>query len=323
MAKEKNTAVKETFPESVFTKLSQVDVSDKTEEKNGLTYLSWAWAFAEVFKRYPNAEYSVKEHINTYVAQSDSGGTPATYQVKEPFLFNPNLGYLVQTSVTIDGVTKTMQLPVMDGANKAQRDVPYTYEGWEWIAKPGQKQKVKTRVEKRVEPATMFDINTAIQRCLVKNFAMHGLGLYIYSGEDLPEDISELVKTAVEEVAKTTPQEEKKEVTKKPTAKKETKAESPTEMPDDSEVLPSQPLAEKEKVSKKAEKDGLESQINSADSLDELFEVIAASNPAKFLATGTMNRNWKFKNLEEVKEAMLKAPLEDVKKVVISIVNSY
>lgn len=322
MAKEKNTAVKETFPESVFTKLSQVDVSDKTEEKNGLTYLSWAWAFAEVFKRYPGTDYSVKEFENVYVVYGDSG-SPLAYTVKEPFLFNPHLGYLVQTSVTIEGVTKTMQLPVMDGANKAQKHEPYTYEGWEWVAVTGQKQKKKTRVEKKVEPATMFDINTTIMRCLVKNFAMHGLGHYIYSGEDLPEDISELVKTAVEEVAKRTPQEEKKEVTKKPTAKKETKAERPAEMPDDSAVLPSQPLAEKEKASKQAQKDGLESEINSADSLDELFEVIAGSNPAKFLAAGTMNRGWRFRNLKEAQEAMSKAPLTEAKKVVISLINSY
>ena len=72
-----------------------------------------------------------------------------------------------------------MQLPVMDGANKAMKNVSYKYT-------------TKYNGEKTVEAATMFDINTAIMRCLVKNLALFGLGLYIYSGEDLPEsDTSE------------------------------------------------------------------------------------------------------------------------------------
>lgn len=90
----------------------------------------------------------------------------------KPYLYDENLGYMVETSITIDGETKTMWLPVMDGANKAMKAQPYTYE---------------TRFGTRtVEAATMFDINTAIMRCLVKNMAMFGLGLYIYAGEDLP-----------------------------------------------------------------------------------------------------------------------------------------
>ena len=80
---------------------------------------------------------------------------------------------MVFTTVTIENETKEMWLPVMDGNNKAMKTEPYTY---------------KTRYgEKRVEAASMFDINKTIMRCLVKNLAMFGLGLYIYSGEDLPE----------------------------------------------------------------------------------------------------------------------------------------
>ena len=45
-------------------------------------------------------------------------------------------------------------------------------------------------LEKHVEKATMFDINKTIMRCLVKNLSMFGLGLYIYAGEDLPEELS-------------------------------------------------------------------------------------------------------------------------------------
>jgi len=67
-----------------------------------------------------------------------------------------------------------MNLPVLDGANKAQKNVDYTY---------------KTKFsEKIVNAATMFDINTAIMRCLTKNLAMFGLGHYIYAGEDFPEN---------------------------------------------------------------------------------------------------------------------------------------
>ena len=40
----------------------------------------------------------------------------------------------------------------------------------------------------RKEQPDMFDVNKAIMRCLVKNLAMFGLGLYVYAGEDLPED---------------------------------------------------------------------------------------------------------------------------------------
>jgi hypothetical protein len=69
-----------------------------------------------------------------------------------------------------------MWLPVMDGANKAMKAEAYTY-----TTKYG---------EKDVEPASMFDINKTIMRCLVKNLAMFGLGLYIYAGEDLPEDLT-------------------------------------------------------------------------------------------------------------------------------------
>ena len=94
---------------------------------------------------------------------------------------------MVYTNVTIDGITHMMWLPVMDGANKAMKNKPYTYN-----TKSG---------EKTVEAATMFDVNKTIMRCLVKNLAMFGLGLYIYAGEDLPEVEAEEQKTA-QEVAK-------------------------------------------------------------------------------------------------------------------------
>lgn len=142
---------------SVFETLSSINVNDKVEKKNNLTYLSWAWAWGEVKKLYPNATYKVVEDPMSM----------------KPYFFDDMLGYMVMTEVTIEGETLGMWLPVMDGANKSMRHEPYTYQ---------------TRYgEKTVEQATMFDINKTIMRCLTKNLAMFGLGHYIYAGEDIPE----------------------------------------------------------------------------------------------------------------------------------------
>ena len=142
-----------------FEKLYQINVNDKTEEKNGLTYLSWAYAIAEFKKVHPNMTYEVKKFENGL-----------------PYVYDEHTGYMVFTSMTVDGLTHEMWLPVMDGNNKAMKSKPYT---------------IKTKYGKEivVNAATMFDINKTIMRCLVKNMAMFGLGLYIYSGEDLPEDM--------------------------------------------------------------------------------------------------------------------------------------
>lgn len=154
---------------TVFTDLFGVNVNDKTDNRNGLTYLSWSWALAEVMKRYPDMTYSIWR---------DEQG--------RPYIADDDLGYMVFTSVTINGVTKDMWLPVMDSNNKAMKKEPYTI-----------KTKYKTI---NVASATMFDVNKTIMRCLTKNLAMFGLGLYIYSGEDLPEDEKETM-SAQEAVA--------------------------------------------------------------------------------------------------------------------------
>ena len=91
-----------------------------------------------------------------------------------------------------------MWLPVMDGANNAMKQSAYTYsvknpnfkyakrgDDGRYYDKYGNEQ--PEYFEKHVKAATMFDVNKAIMRCLVKNLAMFGLGLYIYAGEDLPE----------------------------------------------------------------------------------------------------------------------------------------
>lgn len=150
-----------------FNNLYQIDVNAKTEKKNGLTYLSWAWAWAEFVKVCPDASYEIKMFDG------------------KPWLYDPNLGYMVFTSVTADGDTKEMWLPVMDSANKSMKDHPYKYQVRQKNWNTG---KVEL-VEKACEPASMFDINKTIMRCLTKNISMFGLGLYIYAGEDLPEEI--------------------------------------------------------------------------------------------------------------------------------------
>lgn len=139
-----------------FTELYAVDVSSKVEKKNGLTYLSWCWAWAEVCKRYPTATYEVVKFNGL------------------PYVFDEATGYMVYTRVTIEGITREMWLPVMDSNNFAMKNEPY---------------EVVTKYKKvTVKPATMFDINKTIMRCLTKNLAVAcGLGLYIYAGEDLPE----------------------------------------------------------------------------------------------------------------------------------------
>lgn len=146
----------------VFKTLNKIDVSQRVEKKKSgntwLTYLSWAWAWAEVKKKYPEAKYNIHKYG----------------EEEKPYLYDKDLGYMVTTDVTIDGLTHEMWLPVMNHSNKAMKDHEYTYD-------TQHKKGIK------VEKASMFDINTTIMRCLVKNLAMHGLGLYIYAGEDLPE----------------------------------------------------------------------------------------------------------------------------------------
>lgn len=150
--------------EELFKKLVQLNVNDHTELKNGLTYLSWAWAWQEFKKVCPDATYEVKKFAN------DKG-------VLMPYIKDDELGYMVFTEITARGITHEMWLPVMDNSNKAMKAQSYTYQ---------------TKVgEKMVEAATMFDVNKAIMRCLVKNIAMFGLGIYIYAGEDLPIEIGE------------------------------------------------------------------------------------------------------------------------------------
>ena len=164
MKEEKNT----------FIQLYELDVKEKVEQKNGLNYLSWAYAWAEIKKIYPNAKYTIYKFGDNQL----------------PYVYDEKTGYMVFTDVTIDDVTHEMWLPVMDGANKTMLDHSYTYQVKD--------KKNGGFIEKVVEQASMFDINKTIMRCLTKNLAMFGLGLSLYQGEDLPavttiEDAKKLV----------------------------------------------------------------------------------------------------------------------------------
>lgn len=124
-----------------MSELLQINVNSHIEKKNGLSYLSWAWAWAEVLKIDPKAKWTL--------GQLGPEECPA--------VFLPDGSAMVSVHVTIKDHTQMAVLPVMDHRNKA------------------------------IKNPDAFAINTAIQRCLAKAIAMHGLGLYIYAGEDLPE----------------------------------------------------------------------------------------------------------------------------------------
>lgn len=156
--------------DNIFNKLAAINVNDKTEEKNGLTYLSWAWAWQEFKKVYPEATYTIKRNEQGL-----------------PYIYDENLGYMVFTEVKVENLVHEMWLPVMDSANKSMKNKPYKYQTKEY--KYG--KFTGNYIEKTVDAATMFDINKTIMRCLVKNLAMFGLGIYIYAGEDLPESLTE------------------------------------------------------------------------------------------------------------------------------------
>lgn len=158
----------------IFNKLKEVNVTGYVEEKNGLKYLSWAFAWQKVMEIYPNAIYEIERFDN------------------KPYLYDEHTGYMVFTRMNIEGIEREMWLPVMDSNNKAMLDHKYTYKIKDY--------KTGGYKEKEVEVATMFDINKTIMRCLVKNLAMYGLGLALYSGEDLPEE--ELTEEQLKEKAK-------------------------------------------------------------------------------------------------------------------------
>lgn len=129
--------------ESLFDKLSKINVNDKTEQKGKFTYLSWSFAWAELKKVAPNAKVTVYHN--------EKDGMP---------YFASDGGVIVKVGVEVDGIEHISYLPCMDFKNKAIS----------------------------IDSFDMMDVNKAIQRATVKAIGLHGLGLYIYAGEDLPEE---------------------------------------------------------------------------------------------------------------------------------------
>lgn len=175
----------------VFSTLNAINVNEHVEKKNtgkvSLSYLSWSWAWAEVKKKYPNASYEIVKFENGL-----------------PYSYDPKTGYMCYTRVTIDNITHEMWLPVMDSHNEAMLD---------------HDRVVKTKYSEYTVPAcTMFDVNKTVMRCLTKNLAMFGLGLYIYAGEDLPEEeIDNKLMNILSEIKKHSnllTEEQKQKVTK-------------------------------------------------------------------------------------------------------------
>ena len=147
--------------DNYFKVLNAVDCSEKTEKKNGLTYLSWAWAWGEVKKLHPDATYTIYENAQGWNYHSD-GRT-----------------CWVKTGMTVNGIEHIEYLPMMDFRNASIK----------------------------AEMVTSFDVNKAIQRSLTKAVARHGLGLYIYAGEDLPEAAVETTPAQSKPIAKVEPNE--------------------------------------------------------------------------------------------------------------------
>jgi hypothetical protein len=123
--------------------LLKLNVNEHTEKKNGLTYLSWAWAWAEALKADPAASFEVQTF-------HDAQG------VEMPYM-NVNGTGMVWVMVTMFNKPMTCMLPIMNHRNQP------------------------------IQSPDAFQVNTAIMRCMTKALALHGLGLYIYSGDDLPQ----------------------------------------------------------------------------------------------------------------------------------------
>jgi hypothetical protein len=134
--------------------LLKLNVNEHTEKKANLTYLSWAWAWAEALKADPQASFTVQMFGDK--CYMEINGTA-----------------MVWVTATMFGKPMVCQLPVMDNTNK-----PITIEGTTTVNKYG--KEITTKLDS-------FNVNTAIMRCMTKALSLHGLGLYIYAGDDLPQ----------------------------------------------------------------------------------------------------------------------------------------
>ena len=149
---------------TLFQQLYSMDLSSETKQKGKLNYLSWVFVLKEMKKVDPDASYVV--HDFPYIV-----GDQVIEGVQVPYL-ETKAGVLVKVSVTIKGKTETEWLPVMDHKNQTLKNPSVT------------------------------DINKTHKRCLAKAAAHHGLGLHIFAGEDLPEDITPPKVASPEDIKK-------------------------------------------------------------------------------------------------------------------------
>jgi|15BtaG_2_1085339.scaffolds.fasta_scaffold00800_20 hypothetical protein len=130
----------------VWSVLQPIDCAEQIEKKGNMKYLSWPWAWAIAMEHFPDTSFEVK-----YFAD------PSHETKQYPFEIHPDGTATVWMEITINGIRRTMWLPVMDNRNNS----------------------IKNPSSRQVSDTTM--------RCLVKGLALFGLGHYIYAGEDVPE----------------------------------------------------------------------------------------------------------------------------------------
>jgi hypothetical protein len=157
---------------STWKILSAIDCSDHVEEKGGLTYLSWAWAWKTLKDNYPDASF--EKHWFTY----------GDLSYKLPYALDKQGNAFVMVTVTVDGMSVTEVLPVLDYSNRS------------------------------VQQPNSFLVNVSLQRCLTKAIAYHGLAHYLYRGEDTPE--IEAVETENTDVPEDKPEDKEVEKDKVP-----------------------------------------------------------------------------------------------------------
>lgn len=145
-----------------FKEINKINLNEYKDKKMDLDYISWAWAHQQMKLIDENAEIKIHEFADPDVLISlAQSGTQITKEIIDATKINyrkDKAGAYVTVSVTLNDKTETETLAVMDFKNKS-------------VVNPESTQ-----------------INKAHKRCFVKALALHGLGLYIYAGEDLPEE---------------------------------------------------------------------------------------------------------------------------------------
>ena len=178
-----------------FEVLSSIDLRDREQIKPGsggkdLRVIPWAVAYSEIMKYDPNATYEFlrdkRDVVETVAVQSEDGSTATTtttYTQELPF-FDTGVGYEVRCRMTVDGITKEMNLPVYNSQNKSMGSETRTY--------------TTKRGAVTVDEAFLDDIYKSQMRCFAKLCAMFGVGLNLWTKEDAPESVMELEKTRAE-----------------------------------------------------------------------------------------------------------------------------